>query len=196
MAWFYRYLIFRRLGKDVAGCRCIAKVVGLHLKNEYGYFGKGVQLEAQAQKTRRVDEKNRFRREAIDSYTKAINANSKFIWSYCHRGEIYSTIERSSEAFKDFRQAIEIASREALPYNYRGRLYQENGRFGDALKDYNAAIKIDPHYWRSYHDRGIFYFKRRQYRQAIADLEHCRRWDILSSSVTKYLQLAKDALRD
>ena len=85
---------------------------------------------------------------AIADYTKAIDANPKYVEAYGNRGNAYNEKDEYALAIADYNKAIELAPKNSmlhsLLYTNRGLVYERIGDKNKAIADYKKAIVIDP----------------------------------------------------
>ncbi|MFZ3072645.1 MAG: tetratricopeptide repeat protein [Thermodesulfobacteriota bacterium] len=107
--------------------------------------------------------------DAINSWIKAIELNSKEALYYHVRGIAYGELEDYKKAIEDFNKAIELNPKDALYYDNRGGAYAELEDHKKAIEDYNKAIELDPKDALYYNNRGVAYVEFKDYRKAIED---------------------------
>jgi tetratricopeptide (TPR) repeat protein len=96
------------------------------------------------------------KKEAIQSFTKAIQLNARYSRAYFMRAYAYAQISEFQNALADYSQAIALNPKYAEAYNNRGSLKHEklNDPQG-ALADYNQAIALNPNLADAYYNRGL-----------------------------------------
>lgn len=90
--------------------------------------------------------------DAINSYTKAIELDPKYVKAYQARAYCYEKTGRNSDAADDYRRATVFAPKDKENYFNAGRLYYDLGKYteADAMlrdaivkdKEYNEAIEV------------------------------------------------------
>lgn len=114
---------------------------------------------------------NEPRRNAITSYTKAIQLDPKFTQAYLGRASAYSGLKEYRLAIADYDKVLELDKENVIAYADRGLANLEMGRYLDATFDLGEAIrrKRDDDFtlWASYEHRGDAYAKMGDYRYAI-----------------------------
>lgn len=80
----------------------------------------------------------------LDLYTKALDANPKFLDAYINRGLVKNELQDFSGSLEDYNKAIELDSKCALAFNNRGYTKYKMQDFKGALEDYNKAILLNP----------------------------------------------------
>jgi tetratricopeptide (TPR) repeat protein len=95
------------------------------------------------------------KREAIGSFTKAIQLNSQYYHAYYMRAYAHYQIGEARNALADYDRAIALNPNYTNAYNNRGALKDEklNDPQG-ALADYNQALALNPNDAEVYSNRG------------------------------------------
>ena len=106
-------------------------------------------------------------KNAITSYTQAVELDPENIYSYINRGYIYIQLGDFDLAIADFDKAIELNPDETLAYINRGVAYRETGRHGDAITDYTSAIRLNPNGIDAYFGRAYVYMQINDFNGAI-----------------------------
>lgn len=89
--------------------------------------------------------------DAIKSYTRAIDLNTKFTNPYNARGWIYMKTGRFRLAEADFSMSIQMDDQDALTFYRRGWVYYKLGNKEKAESDYKRSSLLKPnHTWPRY----------------------------------------------
>ncbi len=110
---------------------------------------------------------------AINSYTKAIQANPKDAEMYNLRGDVYSANGDIQKALADYNQAISMNPNYAGAYASRAkiRLIQKKDYQG-ALTDLDKALSLDPSQDKAYFFRSLIYIQQKNRQRALADINN------------------------
>lgn len=92
-------------------------------------------------------------KNAISSFTKAIELYPEFAWAYISRGLAYGHVGNKHKAMQDYDKAIELDTPNAYFYFARGLAYTEINHTL-AIRDYEKAIEFDPKYAKAYSALG------------------------------------------
>ena len=79
---------------------------------------------------------------AIDAYTKAIEADPDFAVAYNNRGYAYTVKNNFDRAIADFDRAIDLDPGQAIAYFNRSRIYIANVRYEEAIVDLEKFIEL------------------------------------------------------
>jgi tetratricopeptide (TPR) repeat protein len=94
------------------------------------------------------------KREAIGSFTKAIQLNSRYSHAYYMRAYGHYQIGEAQNALADYDRAIALNPSYTNAYNNRGALKDDLNDPQGALADYNQALALNPNYAEVYFNRG------------------------------------------
>ncbi|MDY6896827.1 MAG: tetratricopeptide repeat protein [Cyanobacteriota bacterium] len=123
---------------------------------------------------------------AINSYTKAIQANPKDAEMYSLRGDTYSANGDFKKALADQTQAIRINPNYASAYTSRAtiRLAQQKDSQG-ALTDLDKALNLDPSQDKAYFFRAIIRIQQKDNQRALADINNAIKYVV--SDADRYM---------
>lgn len=107
--------------------------------------------------------------EAILEFSKAIEINPYYDYSYCERGLAYLYKGDLKLALSDLNKSIELNPSQAEAYNNRSVVFLAQKNFEKALEDASQAIALRPNYDEAYVNRGLAYHRLKREDQAIAD---------------------------
>ena len=108
--------------------------------------------------------------EAIKDYTKSIELDSTYVFSFRDRGRVYQLLNKMDSALLDFDKAIKVKP-SAYQYYLIGHTYQFNlNDYENALLSYQSAIMLDSAYIHTYLNRIIIYEELEEYEKVLADL--------------------------
>ncbi len=110
-------------------------------------------------------------RQAVESYTKAIELQRNVVGFYSRRGDAWFELGENDQAIDDYNRAIELEPEDWTSYNNRGYIYDKMGKHNEALEDFGYAIKIQPQEAIPYNNRGNVYEELGIYDKAISDCE-------------------------
>lgn len=96
-------------------------------------------------------------RQAIDSYTKAIEIEPSFIEAYLKRCEIRYKLGDNQGVLQDCYAIIKIDPSVAKAYYYQGRARYRLGYTQSAIKAYTEALERETNYAQAYYYRGLAY---------------------------------------
>ncbi|XP_065665032.1 small glutamine-rich tetratricopeptide repeat-containing protein alpha isoform X2 [Hydra vulgaris] len=82
--------------------------------------------------------------EAIDSYTKAIELDSKNAVYYCNRAAAWTKLNNNQRAILDCEHAINIDPTYSKAYGRLGLVYMTEKQFDKAVANYKKALSIEP----------------------------------------------------
>jgi ParB family chromosome partitioning protein len=85
--------------------------------------------------------------QAIDAYSKAIELNPKFGWSYSNLALAYTHTGKLSEAISLYQKSIELLSDKldkAISWNRLGDAYRQLNEYDNAAAAYETADKLNP----------------------------------------------------
>jgi tetratricopeptide (TPR) repeat protein len=108
-------------------------------------------------------------RDAVDSFSKAIELQPKIAGGYSYRGAVLVKLGDSIQSFKDFDKAIELDPRYAKTYLFRGFAYGKLGKQSESLKDFDKAIELDPNDAWAYNGRSIIHVLLGNLNQSLRD---------------------------
>jgi len=140
-------------------------------------------------------------KEAVDSYSEAIDLNPDNYCAYIERGKIYAglqwdfykiphlkvyedkyleaNVKDISKAIEDFTSAIEIDPTNDDAYYQLGECYQELKRYEEAIADFDEVIEFEPEWSTAYSCRGRCYKEWGKIDKANADLARAERLEAM-----------------
>lgn len=80
--------------------------------------------------------------KAIETYTKAIEADPLFGQPYLNRGAIYADHRELEKALADFNKGLELDPTNALGYSNRAQIHIELNKLDNALEDIKSLINL------------------------------------------------------
>jgi tetratricopeptide (TPR) repeat protein len=96
------------------------------------------------------------KRQAIQSYSKAIELNPRYAVAYFMRAILYEQLQEFQRSLSDYNQAISINPEAFLAYHNRAILKYENlNDYQGGLNDFNQAIYLNPKYAEAYYNRAL-----------------------------------------
>jgi LPS-assembly protein len=110
-------------------------------------------------------------RQAVESFSRSLQADPKLVHAYIQRGYIYGMLGRYEEAVADFSRAQELAPAEPAVYMGRGVAHASLGRFDKAILDYGGLLAKSPRSHEAYYQRGLAFAAAGDYRRAIGDYD-------------------------
>ncbi len=87
---------------------------------------------------------NKKLKEAIKTYSKAIELDERFIEAYLGRGSVYAVQLRFEEAFSDFDKAVELNPKHPVAYYNKGLAYELLDDKDKAIEFYNIFLELAP----------------------------------------------------
>jgi uncharacterized protein (TIGR02145 family) len=108
-------------------------------------------------------------KEAIKSYSKAIELNPQYAAAYYSRGFAKTILVDYPGAITDFNNAIAISPRYPAAYYYRALAKANQKDFAQAIADYDKTIELEPSYAEAYYNRAFAKSALKDYPGAIAD---------------------------
>lgn len=106
---------------------------------------------------------------AIDSFSKAIELDTKDDTMYFNRGLCYIEIKEYKNAIEDYTKVIEFKPEDHFAYYNRGISYAELKEYKNAIDDYTKAIELNPKDATAYFNRGECYTNIKENTKAIKD---------------------------
>lgn len=116
-----------------------------------------------------LKEKEGKYKEAIDNFTKAIEASGKDADGYAYRGQVFSRIGDYRTAALNFTRALELRPDDAGDLFNRGYARIQSGNYQQAIDDLNRAVSLDPANALAFGNRGYAWQQTGNYTQAIQD---------------------------
>ncbi len=107
--------------------------------------------------------------KAIESLTKAITLNSKYVMAYNLRGSMYAMKQEYKVALEDFNKAIQFDASYAKTYLNRANLYSLLSEYPKAFNDFSKALELNPRYQEVFYNRGLLYARNKQFELAVID---------------------------
>lgn len=127
--------------------------------------------------------------EAIESFSKAIEADSSLAEAYFGRAFCYEEIDSLQAALRDYDRCIALDSQLADAYNNRGELKRRFLKdYTAALQDYEQAIRLRPEVAGLYFNKGLALKEMTQNDQALAAFTEAIR--LSPNSAEAYFQRA------
>lgn len=127
--------------------------------------------------------------EAVFSYSKAIEINSKNIQALYSRGLAYLFWQKFEQALSDFDSVLELDSNHINALNNRGYLFLLGGLFDEALMDLDKAIELDENFAEAYINRGSTYSELNNFEGAVADFK--KAIELNPDSYSPYVELGR-----
>lgn len=112
-------------------------------------------------------------REAIASYTKAIQVNPLYAQAYKDRGYGRGDIGDSTGAIEDFNKSIAIEPADPGTYFFRAVTRANLRDYEGAIADYSKVIELVPEAWQAYELRGEAYLVLRRKQEAERYFQRC-----------------------
>lgn len=96
-------------------------------------------------------------KEAVNLYTKAIDANHNFVMAYQMRAAAWQKMRQFQKAINDYSMVIALGEPgfRAVGYFNRGVVKNMNGDYAGAIPDFSQAILLDRKMAAAYFHRGI-----------------------------------------
>jgi tetratricopeptide (TPR) repeat protein len=141
-------------------------------------------------------------RQAIQAYTKVIEANPKDYMAYQYRGEAKSNLGEDKAAILDFDEALQLNPSLASAYGLRGDSKAFVGNDKGAIEDYTLGLKHNPKDILLYFHRATAKFNLQDYKGTIEDytafLAHSDEWYSVTELSDALINrgLAKEKLSD
>ena len=118
-----------------------------------------------------LDSLKRYR-EAILAYNKAIAIESKYLWLWNNRGEVYTKLGEFENAISDFETAISFNQQQSfVPWNNLGKLYYQQQQYQEAMITYQKAIAVKEDYIPALIGLGNCYKAEKNYALALETYE-------------------------
>lgn len=113
-------------------------------------------------------------KEALNAYTRAIEAGPQLANTYYDRAHLYYEIGDYKRAVDDYTAAIARDPSAADAFNNRGMTYKRLGEGGQALADLKQAVKLNPHYGSAYFNLANIYNSNGDLTMALESIAHAR----------------------
>ena len=121
--------------------------------------------------------------EALASYGRAIEHNSRFAEAHCNLGNVYQILERWEEALLCYDHALAVDRHSRMVWSNRGVVLQEIHRFDEALTSFERALELANHDASAHFNRGILLLLTGDLARGWPDYEW--RWEDRAGSVFK-----------
>jgi tetratricopeptide (TPR) repeat protein len=109
-------------------------------------------------------------RDAIDYFTRRIDANPKDGFALQMRGAAWLQMKEPDKALRDFDARIALRPSPGA-YNNRGLAWRDKKDYDKAIADYSEAIRLSPKFSIAYINRGVAYRLKKDYDQAIKNFD-------------------------
>jgi len=116
------------------------------------------------------NEKNQAR-EAIRDYSEALRLDSKAVFAWEARGQLYLDQGNKDKAFDDFSKAILLDSNMDRALFNRGLINLDRKHWPQAVADFSEAIRTSPAWSTAYYNRAIAYAHLGDLDRALASVE-------------------------
>jgi predicted Zn-dependent protease len=113
--------------------------------------------------------------EALNQYSKEIEANPKDATAYYNRGLFYQKQGDYKAAIADYTKVIKLNPQDARSYNNRGFAYFSYGNYKAAIADLNKVIELNPQNTDAYTRRGFFYEMMGKKEKSAADYKKAKK---------------------
>lgn len=108
-------------------------------------------------------------REAIDNFSRAIEASDKDAAGYSNRGKTLERMGNYRDSVLDFTRSLELKADNPEDLFNRGYSRMQSGGYRQAIDDFSRAASLDPGYAPIFSNRGHAYQQSGNYSQAISD---------------------------
>ncbi|KYC42337.1 hypothetical protein WA1_20415 [Scytonema hofmannii PCC 7110] len=109
--------------------------------------------------------------EALTSFDKAIQLNSKPAWAWGRQGRSLLKLKRYEEALVSFDKAIQLNSKNAWAWGHQGWLLLELERYEEALVSFDKAIQLDSKDAWAWYQQGWLLLKLERYEEALISFD-------------------------
>jgi len=127
-----------------------------------------VSAELTAEKRADIFMARKMYREAVETYSSAINGEPDSARLYNKLGIAYHHQVLFNQARKQYERAVKIDKDYAEAINNLGTVYYAQRKYKKAAKTYEKALKYAPYSASIYSNLGTAHFARRQYKKASA----------------------------
>ncbi len=137
--------------------------------------------------------------EAVQAFTKAIEADPQLASAYSNRCLVELQQELEAQAIADCTHSLELNPANPNDYLNRGLAYYRLMQPQAALADFNQVLELTPEDYRVYYNRGLAQFDLKDYEGAVSDydqslthspsLPNARMADIYNDRAVAYLAL-------
>lgn len=110
-------------------------------------------------------------REAIDYFSRRIDANPKDNFALRMRGAAWLQKNQPDNAISDFDACLALNPNDAGAFNNRGLAWHDKKEYDKAVADYSDAIRLDPKPPVYHVNRGLTWRMKNEYDKAIADYD-------------------------
>lgn len=114
---------------------------------------------------------NDLLKEAVDSYTAALDLNPRSSDVFIERSKLYRQTGRLRESGSDARSAINFSPTDPVAWNVLAKYYQAAGFLNDAVETFTKVLQLDPAMDTALLDRGQIYATLNEHESAIADFD-------------------------
>jgi tetratricopeptide (TPR) repeat protein len=116
-------------------------------------------------------------REAIDYFSRIIEANPKDTFALGMRGAAWLDKKEPDKAISDFDACIRLNPANGTSFNNRGLAWKDKKDYDKAIADYGEAIRINPKSVVALVNRGVAWRLKNDYDKAIKDYDETIRLD-------------------
>ena len=108
---------------------------------------------------------------ALDDFTKLLDAGQRLDFVYNNRGEAYSGLNNYAAAIADYTSAIGLNPQNSNAFNNRAAAYRETGEDAKAQADARQAISLSPGYAEPYFHLAAIEDGKRQLSEAMIHID-------------------------
>lgn len=116
-------------------------------------------------------------REAIDHYTKVLDADPTDERAISCRCWAYLAIREFDRALKDGEEAVRLNPDSISWKNNRGECFLKRKEYDKAIAEFTALLEEEPSYFFALYNRSDAYVRTRQFDKALADVESALKSD-------------------
>lgn len=110
-------------------------------------------------------------KDALESFTYAIDKDPEQIDAYLYRGMCYRNSGDYEKAIEDYKKVIMKDNNNIEAHNNRGIAYWEQKNYEKALNDYKKALELDKNDPIVHNNMGVLHTSEGRYKEALADYE-------------------------
>ncbi len=166
-----RGLVFVAKGFHNSGMREFRKGIAKQSANSRLHRNLALAYMRKVQAKTFGNKSDKWYKEALKEFQKAIKINPKYGEAYVGLGDAYFALGMNDSGIAQYIKFVELNPRKVEGLNRLGNAYKLLGRYKDAVEQFNKVLAIEPRNAEAYRNLGYTYYYQGQQDAALAQWE-------------------------